>query len=106
MATSDAPARDLFQLLELWCSANDERGIELLQHVAVWFQQQPEELPHIVSNKVEVDTIAQPRALNRLGAGLETQQIGKWPDVRATEVVVRVRRCEPVQVCATHSGET
>jgi len=56
---------------------HDQRRAELLQHIAVPLEQQPEELLGIVRHEIKLKTIAHLGYLDRLSALLQSQDIAQ-----------------------------
>src|SRR5437762_10983889 len=77
---------------------HDQGRIELLQHVAILSEQQPEELPDVVRDEVDLQSVVDTAALDSLTTRIEPHQLADRQQVYAPQVIIRVRRGEPVQV--------
>src|SRR5262249_53768209 len=90
VVSSDAVFRNGLQLVVFRRRMQNERREKLFHHIAVFLEQQSEELLHIVRDQVNFQTIAQGWSFNRLASGVETHNLARRQDVNAAQVVIGV----------------
>ncbi|GGM89294.1 hypothetical protein GCM10010106_40790 [Thermopolyspora flexuosa] len=83
---------------------HDERGQQLLEHVAVAVEQQAAELGEVVGDQIDLHAVAVPRPGDRLLADVEAEDLLGREQVRAAQVDVGVGGREAVQVGAARGG--
>src|SRR5882724_577488 len=72
MMTGDAIAGNIAQFIELRHRRNHQRRKQLLQDVAVLFQQQAEKFLYIVSHQINFQSVADLRHLDCLATRIQT----------------------------------
>lgn len=77
---------------------DDQGRVQLLEHVSVLLEQQAEELAGVVRDQVEFKPVLVPRRLDRLTARVESDDLAGGEEVAASQVVIRIRRREAVQM--------
>lgn len=77
----------------------------MFQHVAVFLEQQAEELPYVVRDQINLQALADFRDFDRLAARIEAGNFARRQDVNAAQVVVGIRRREAVKMRAADRGE-
>ena len=90
MMARDQPRHERLELPVLGGSAHYQRRAELLEHVAVGAQQQHEELVHVMGDQVDLQALADMRALDGFGSDIQAQHLPRWEHVRAAQVHVRI----------------
>src|SRR5215470_3567655 len=105
VVSSDAVFRNGLQLAVLRRRMQNERREKLFHHIAVFLEQQSEELLHIVRDQVDLQAIAQGRNFYRLASRVETHNLARRQDVNATQIVIGIWRREPVKMRAADRGE-
>src|SRR5688572_16893402 len=84
---------------------DDERREKLFQHVAIFLEQQAEELPHVVAHDVHLQPFNDARILDRFITDIKTDDRIERQHMHATQVKVRVRRWKSVKMGTADSGE-
>jgi hypothetical protein len=100
-----AMGRDHLQFGVFWRRLHHQRRKYLLQHVAVLFEQQAEELLGVVRHQVDLDPVVNARLLYGFGADAEADHLFERQDVDASQIEVRIRRRKAVQMRSADRGE-
>src|SRR5262245_19543197 len=90
--SSDAGLRNRLQLFVLRRRMQNEGREKLLKDIAVFLEQQPEELLHVVSDEINLQAVAHGCDFNRFASRIEAQDFARRQDMNAAQIVIGVRR--------------
>src|SRR5262249_30529723 len=103
--TSNTGLRNRLQLIVLRRRMQNERREELLEHIAVFLEQQSEELLHIVRDQVNLQTVAHGRNFNRFTPRIEAYDFARRQYVNASQIVIGIWRREAEKMRAADRRE-
>jgi hypothetical protein len=94
----DATPRYRFEFFMFRRGVHHQRGIKLLQHVAISLQKHREEFEHVVRDQVHFHTGSQTGDFDGLLFRQQPHHLFRRQDVRAAQVVVGIRRGKAIQM--------
>jgi hypothetical protein len=105
VVSRDAAGGESAELFELGRSVDDEGGADLLEDVAVVFQEERDELLGIVGDEIDLDAAGFVHDLDGFADGCEAEELAGGDDVAAAEVDVGIGGFEAVEVGAADGDE-
>src|SRR5262245_14228751 len=105
MMSSYTSPRNRLQFFVLRRRVQNERRELLFEHVAVFLEQQTEELLHVVRDQINLQTVPHGRNFNRFAARLEAYDFAHRQNVNSSQIVIGIGRREAVKMRAADRCE-
>jgi hypothetical protein len=102
---SHATFRNLLQLFMRRAALNDQRRIELFQHIPIPLKKHREEFEDVVCHQIQLDPATHSFDLDGFSFGQQSQGFFGRKDMHAAQIVIGIRRWEPVKMRPAYSGE-